>query len=66
METLLQLQEDINKTSLSLLHALLLSIFFTTTTVLGLTLGKHYEKTLAHIEVPTVHNAVRTSRRMEE
>jgi hypothetical protein len=66
MDTLLQLQQDVNRTSLGLFYALLLSTFFTMTIFLGLTLGKHYEKTLSHIEVPTVHSAIRTSRRMEE
>ena len=66
MDTLLELERAPQETVLSLAQACALSIFITATTLLGVTHGKHMEKTVTHMEIPTIHNGVRTSRRLDE
>ena len=66
MDTLLEIQQTTNQTALSLLQAFALSLFVTATTVLGISHGKHMDKTASHIEIPSIHIAVRSSRKMYE
>lgn len=66
MDTLLEIENSPSVTTLNLAQATALSIFITATTLLGISHGKHMEKTVSHIEIPTIYNAVRTTRRIDE
>ncbi len=66
MDTLLELESLQQKSTLSFAQAFSLCMFITATTFLGIVHGKHSEKTVQHLEIPVIHNAVRTGRRMEE
>ena len=66
MDTLLEIENSPGVTTLNLAQATALSIFITATTLLGISHGKHMEKTVSHIEIPTIYNAVRTTRRIDE
>jgi hypothetical protein len=66
MDTLLELEQNTSQAGVSLLQAFALSLFVTSTTVLGIAHGKHMDKTASHIEIPTIHTSVRTSRKMYE
>ncbi len=66
METLLEIENTVEKTALNLAQAGALSAFITASTILGISHGKHMEKTVSHMEIPAIYNAVRTSRRVDE
>ena len=66
MDTLLEIENSTSQASLNISQATLLSLFITATTLLGISHGKHMEKTVSHMEIPTIYNAVRTTRRVDE
>lgn len=66
MDTLIEIEQSAEQTALNLAQATLLSLFITATTLLGIAHGKHMEKTVSHMEIPAIYNAVRTSRRVDE
>ena len=66
MDTLLEIESSVEQKALNLTQASLLSAFITATTLLGISHGKHMEKTVSHMEIPVIYNAVRTSRRIDE
>lgn len=66
MDTLLEIENVPTQPSLNLSQATLLSLFITATTLLGISHGKHMDKTVSHMEIPSIYNAVRTTRRIDE
>lgn len=66
MDTLINIENADQETVMTFPQAALLSAFITFSTVLGISHGKHMEKTVNHIEIPSTHNAARLARRHED
>ncbi len=66
MDTLIDIENAAQETVMTFPQAALLSAFITFSTILGISHGKHMEKTVSHIEIPTIYNAVRHTRRIED
>ena len=66
MDTLLEIENSVERTALNVVQASALCAFITATTILGISSGKHMDKTVSHIEIPAIYSAMRTSRRIDE